>query len=140
MIKVGISQMWSSLLQDAYGDEESRKDVQKMMPQKVKKRRKIQTEEGVSIFQLSFGWGGVGGGGGWKEVGYAVNCELLNSFTTYLLPGLFSPQALPVQSLMTVADETILTFSNLFTSLWKLDRSVMLAFTGKSNMKTKQTK
>ena len=43
------------LLQDAYGDEESRKDVQKMMPQKVKKRRKIQTEEGVSIFQLSFG-------------------------------------------------------------------------------------
>ena len=74
-----ISQMWSSLLQDAYGDEESQKDVQKMMPQKVKKRRKIQTEEGVSIFQLSFGgvgWVGGGGGGGGGVEGGGVCSEL----------------------------------------------------------------
>lgn len=31
------------------GDDESRKMVDKLMPQKVKKRRKIQTEDGVLI-------------------------------------------------------------------------------------------
>lgn len=36
------------------GDEESQAKVQKLMPQKVKKRRKIQTEDGVRHSTQSF--------------------------------------------------------------------------------------
>ena len=36
-------------LQQELGDAASRKKVEDLMPQKVKKRRKIQTEDGVSV-------------------------------------------------------------------------------------------
>ena len=40
----------SFVLQTDNGDEETKKNVDKLMPQKVKKRRKIQTEDGVSVY------------------------------------------------------------------------------------------
>ena len=33
-----------------HGDEESQAAVNKLMPSKVKKRRKVQTEDGVCVF------------------------------------------------------------------------------------------
>ena len=35
--------------QEEAGDSDSKQEVEKLMPQKVKKRRKIQTEDGVII-------------------------------------------------------------------------------------------
>ena len=40
------------MLQFDYGDEASQEDVNKLMPKKVKKRRKITTDDGVCIFNL----------------------------------------------------------------------------------------
>ena len=45
--------------QEESGDEESQKEVEKLLPQKVKKRRKIQTDDGVRIsifFDLFYGF------------------------------------------------------------------------------------
>ena len=42
-----------SLFQYEYGDEASKAVVVKMMPNKVKKRRKVQTEAGVSGFKIT---------------------------------------------------------------------------------------
>ena len=39
-----------SLFQYEYRDEASKAVVMKMMPNKVKKRRKVQTEAGVNVF------------------------------------------------------------------------------------------
>ena len=39
-------------LQHEYGDEESQNKVQKRMPERVKRRRKIQTEDGVSYMEI----------------------------------------------------------------------------------------
>ena len=36
------------IMQEECGDEESQRAVEKLLPQKVKKRRKIETEDGVS--------------------------------------------------------------------------------------------
>ena len=43
------------VLQYEYGDETSQAAVMKLMPDKVKKRRKVQTEAGVSVFTLAVG-------------------------------------------------------------------------------------
>ncbi|CAG5133742.1 unnamed protein product [Candidula unifasciata] len=45
-----LLEAWQSLEEEA-GDEQSRQEVEKLMPQKVKKRKKIQTEDG-----LDAGW------------------------------------------------------------------------------------
>ena len=45
-----VMMLTGSLFQYEYGDEASKAVVMNMMPNKVKKRRKVQTEAGVSVF------------------------------------------------------------------------------------------
>lgn len=44
--RVMLLEAWQEFEAD-YGDDESRKAVQNLMPKRVKKRRRIQTEDGV---------------------------------------------------------------------------------------------
>ena len=44
----------SYIFQSEYGDEESQKKVEKLLPEKVKKRRKIQTEDGVGLLNIDY--------------------------------------------------------------------------------------
>lgn len=49
LVRIASSELCANCdLQADHGSEESQKSVEKLMPQKVKKRRKIQTEDGVS--------------------------------------------------------------------------------------------
>lgn len=45
-----LLEAWQEFESD-YGDEDSQKAVQNLMPKRVKKRRRIQTEDGVRQFR-----------------------------------------------------------------------------------------